>query len=88
MSKTANLTPVQADLVHRLATETLGGRIERRRGGFWTAPETIADARGVPDWYVTRPTVEALWRKGVVEISATRQDSSGVAFVVEYRLTA
>ena len=76
-----NLTPAQATLVHRLATETLGGRIERRKGGFWTAPETIANADGVPDWWVAAGTVKALARKGVLEESARRTWG-----VIEYRL--
>ena len=80
-AKTANLTPAQATLVHRLATESMG-YVEYRKGGFWTARETIANADGVPDWWVQTQTITALARKGVLEESARR--SWGVC---EYRLT-
>jgi len=80
------LSPTQQTLVDRLRRESMGGRIERRPGGFWTAPETISSADGVPDWYVTTHTIQALAKRGVLVQTATRTNGSGGLFVVEYQL--
>lgn len=48
-----------------------GANLVRLPGGFWTYEGCPVDARGVPTWWVTWPTVRALERKGrVVRVGA------------------
>ncbi len=61
------------------------GRIERRPGGFWCAPGTPNDERGVPAIWFGTQTVEALANRAVLIVSQ-HKESHGRSFAVEYQL--
>lgn len=77
------LTPTQQDLVRRVREG--GGLIERRPGGFWTLPgmKDWDDRPGVPRWYQATGTVQALAKRGVLEVTKT---AGNPPFAVEYKL--
>ncbi|MEY2151114.1 hypothetical protein AB7849_09365 [Rhodanobacter sp. 115] len=59
------LTPTQADLVGKV--RSAGGRIEYRKGGFYTSPGVPEVRPGVPEWYFEWGTVNALVKKQVLQ---------------------
>ncbi len=62
--------------------------IERRPGGFWTAPGVAPDPlsrQGAPAWWYSTNTVQSLAYKGIL-IETKRQQTRHGSFVVEYTL--
>jgi hypothetical protein len=49
-----------------------GGLLIRRPGGYWTY-ENCPGEKGVPEWYITLPTVRALVDRGVMIFSEHHQ---------------
>lgn len=58
-----------------------GGTLVRWAGGYWTAPGTAPVRPGVPIWYVSTATVEALIARGRFHV--TKKLPRGQACEVE-----
>lgn len=61
------LSPTQLDLIARV--RAAGGRIEYRKGGFWTAPGVLEAHAGVPEWHFGWQTIAALQDRGVLVLT-------------------
>lgn len=61
-----------------------GDTIVRLPGGFWTCPDPMVDARGVPAWWFSSHTINALIKRNVLTVTKTGRTS---VFPVECRLT-
>jgi hypothetical protein len=58
------VSPTQLDVIGKLA-ET-GSFLHYLHGGFWTYDGCGANAAGIPNWWVTSQTVQAMERKGLL----------------------
>lgn len=61
-----DLSSTQLEVILKLTAPGASGVLERRQGGFWTEQGVGSDERGVPIWYVTSQTVQAMERHGLL----------------------
>lgn len=79
-----NLSRIQLEALEKIRQS--GGRIERRSGGYWTAPGTprVADApASPPQWWFSTYMVETLAARGVLAVSKT-EHKFGASLPIEY----
>lgn len=67
MTPVLKLSQTQMDLMAKV--RAAGGRIEYRKGGFWTAPGVPEVRPGVPAWYFGWETIAALRDRGVLVLT-------------------
>lgn len=65
-SSAQKLSATQLELVAKITA--FGGRMEYRKGGFWTAPGVPEVRPGVPEWYFGWGTVAALQDRGILKL--------------------
>jgi hypothetical protein len=65
----AQISGLQAEALIRMMNDT--GKIERRKGGFWTTPNCASSditlTWSIPDWSVPPSTVDALKERSLIE---------------------
>ena len=60
-----SLTLTQQELINRM--QDSGEAVTHQRGGFWSLPSVVRNARGIPEFWVPTRTVRALEARGLLE---------------------